>query len=200
MDADIRGRMAGNPVAITDQWATNLLRGTGVELRHHGYREAALALFERSIAWLDRIPGSELTRDQHVWKRNCLYDAERWQEAYELARAVEEEWGSGTPAGAAGRSPSIVPSALAAARLGRVEEAEQALRQPWQGIPMWNWGWTVAYDQARIAAVLGQKERALEFLRQVDEPGSLIYAIRTSGDFEILKGDPVFEALLHPRR
>jgi hypothetical protein len=86
------------------------------------------------------------------------------------------------------------------ARTGRPAEARSVLDHLGNlGVP-YDWGRTPAW-QARIQAVLGERERAMELLQQADENGWCFYRIsrHIDMDFESLRGYPPFEEFMRPK-
>jgi hypothetical protein len=58
----------------------------------------------------------------------------------------------------------------------------------------------IRFDQARIASVLGQRERAIGLLRQARLRGVLWEFLHGTSDFDSLLDDPFIASLLRPGR
>ena len=161
------------------------------ELRAHGRREASLKLAGRAYQWAgdrqERLPGS-------------LYLAERWEEARTAfeARAKEQpdelRWQGylGTLAARRGDRAEAL----------RISEELRRIERPYL------YGENI-YQRARIAAQLGQKDEAVNLLREAISQGwsgPLVYgmfsyanACHREMDFEPLHGYPAYEELIKPK-
>jgi tetratricopeptide (TPR) repeat protein len=134
------------------------LFAAGRELRIHGYRKESLEFMERAIQWLKDRPDSE--RKAVTYRSNmanCLYWAERWEEAkadYEaLAKEFPENLGYRSSLG------------ISAARMGNREEAQRISDELGKVEQPYLYG-LIPYYQARIAALLGEKDKAVKLLQE----------------------------------
>ncbi len=166
-------------------WYMDLI---GRDLRAHGYRKEARALFERAIRWHEARPAAEQHDFRDVLAR-ALYDAERWDEARQILRQLTAE----TPE----ELELHAMLGAAAARLGDLAEVARVDR--WlaaQKRPYLNGEHT--YHRARLAAILGDRDRAVALYRQAVDEGfgfRSSYGVHTDPDFESVRGYPPFEAL-----
>jgi tetratricopeptide (TPR) repeat protein/tRNA A-37 threonylcarbamoyl transferase component Bud32 len=160
------------------------------ELRRHGHGDAAQEALNRTIEWHESMPAGEAaTADSRVWYGRMLNYAGRFAEAEDIFEALlEEEPENYTYRALLG---------VTAARRGDVERAEQ----------VWSWleqdpprPWSAAYQQACIAALLGDRDRALSRLREAFTFGSAQGAgVHRDLDLEPLWDDPEFEELTRPK-
>lgn len=189
--------------------AGEVYHAVALELRGHGHAEAARQMFERSMEWF-RSPAAtrwiefDPSQDQRLRRRQmalarqaeAIYQLGRYREArarFQRLRADypagDTQWGWNAHLG------------LIAARLGDREEAERVLdfleRQHAETRMS-----TVRRNQARIAALLGERERAVAYLSDaVGSRGSSYYppGLHLATEYDTLWSYPPFEALARPR-
>jgi tetratricopeptide (TPR) repeat protein len=171
---------------------------TAAELRAHGQADAARAVLQRALDWLEARPAEEV-REMGVfhgyWLARTLYKLERWEEA----RAAYETLLAVSPAD----TVALAALGAVAARAGDSERA-QAISRQLAGKPGGQ-----SLGRASIAALLGEREQAVELLREA------LHQIGTTGinrdwgwymlqrhqdmDLESLRGYPPFELFMRPR-
>jgi tetratricopeptide (TPR) repeat protein len=171
------------------------------ELRTHGHRDLSLKMAGRAVDWYSSRTGdSAEAEDTRSGLGDALYQAERWDEARAVfAKLAREHPDNINYKGRLG--------ALAARRGDRAEAeriAEELRRLETPHI----YGMNTARS-ARIAALLGEKERAVTLLREAvaqgegnnEEPDAYGYAFiyRHAMDLEPLHGYPPFEELIKPK-
>ena len=176
---------------VTPHQRAQVMVDTAVELREHGHRVAATRLAERALEGFRESMPSQHIRDGFG---SCCFDAMhltgRAEEAHALVLASAPAW------------PDPFERAkvlgLAAARSGRESAArEQMIALTHLDRPA-RYG-QVAYAQARIAALLGDRDEALHFLRRAIANGFWDYpGLRCCPDFERLRSDPEFRRLIEP--
>lgn len=139
-----------------------LMAAAARELRAHGHRDAADLVFDRSIAWYRTPRSGEPSVDPRPGLASVLYEAGRWDEA------------KGTFTALAAEDPENMIAqgylGVLAARLGG--QAESARIDAWLRDlerPLLRGRHTLW--RARIAAVLGERDRAVELLRQAFAEG-----------------------------
>lgn len=163
------------------------------ELRVHGHGAASLQIANRGIDWLaggQRAGVADVS--QRAVLARLLYLAERWPEAEALFVRLAAE-----------RPESIeyigYLGAIAARQLDRRRAASFDLRLQ-QGTAKEGYG-AHLYWRAVIAALLGERDRAVALLRdafgQGHDRGLRIHA---SPEFEALRDFPPFAALVAPRQ
>jgi len=162
-----------------------------LELRAHGHREAALRFANRATAWLDARPAEEAAGEGARFARaDALCLAERFDEARKAFEALAAE------------VPDDVDyqgylGALAARRGDRATADRTAARLEELRGP-YHFGHT-AYWQACIAAQLGDRDRAVERLREALASGyQFTIDVHRDPDLAPLHGFPPFDDLIAP--
>ena len=170
---------------------SDVMRDIGAELRAHGHEVAARAAFAQALAWLDNRPAEEQATVRSRQRRAAvLYDLGRWAEARGLLeRLTLERPGDVDHRGYLG--------VLAARRGDRAaalaaERALGALRDPYLHGRHTYW-------RARIAALLGERERALALLRDSLQQGREYLQVHGEADFAGLRDMPSFRELVQPK-
>jgi tetratricopeptide (TPR) repeat protein len=166
-------------------------RSAGLEFRAHGDSAAASAFYERALDMLrgrpEEVPGTTSYRRDLA---ETLYLLGRWAEARAIVDGLlQEEPGNVEYMGLLGSL---------AARTGDPEEARRmSVRLESMEIP-YDWG-NSTFLRARIAALLGERERAVELLRAAHEQGwGFFRNLHTEMDFEGLQGFGPFEEFKRP--
>jgi tetratricopeptide (TPR) repeat protein len=171
------------------------MRLVGLELRAHGEPAAGRAVLERALAWhrRNRVDSYDGRREL----ARALYDAEHWTEAraaYEHLRAEDslDGW---------------TRQALGALAARRGDQAEALAADAWLASARANPDGPAenVYGRAVIAALLGDRARAVELLREAFRRGFAFIPVDISegpeldADLETLRGYPPFEELVKPR-
>ncbi len=164
------------------------------ELRTHGHHQASLDLATRAVAWIDGLPPQVRSAEGvRATRAAALMAAERWAEAQamfeELAATDQDEVDYRGWLG------------VAAARRGRRDVALRASGQLERVDRPYLYG-RHTYQRACIAAVLGEKDRAVELLRQSfteGKPLGRIWAVHADASLESLRGYGPFEDLMKPK-
>jgi serine/threonine protein kinase len=149
------------------------------ELRLRGYREAFKDMAGRAVEWYrGRAAGKQPTERQRSELAVALYISEQWEEAGELIEKLRSE------------KPDNIDylgyGGALAARRGDKEEA-QRISEELKGIDRPYTFGKQTYWRARITALLGMKEQAVELLRQSFAQGN--YYINDNGVFIIQEAD-----------
>jgi tRNA A-37 threonylcarbamoyl transferase component Bud32/tetratricopeptide (TPR) repeat protein len=172
--------------------AGTVLRQIALELRYHGQPQAALELIERALEWWDEQPqqfkASSRGREQLGWLH---YQNENWDEAAAVFQTLT-------------RDTSVMLNALgasgtSAARRGDADAARAISRELGElDLPYLN-GIDTLW-RARIAALLGDNDEAVELLRRAFAEG-LRYSIflHCDMDLEVLRGYAPFDELTRPK-
>jgi tetratricopeptide (TPR) repeat protein len=168
-----------------------IMRTAGVELRAHGYADAAMTFFNQAIEWYRSRPAEELDSLFRYVYGLTLYYARRWEEAKNIFEEFAKE------------APDNIEYqryvGCIAARQGDREKALKAsewlknLKQPYlRG--------EHTYYRACIAAILGNKDQAVILLKdsflQGFTPG---LDLHTNFEFESLWDYPPFKEMLKPK-
>ncbi|MFX0202728.1 MAG: protein kinase [Candidatus Hodarchaeota archaeon] len=159
--------------------------GAASEFRAHGYQEATIDLLERAIKWYQSRPTHRLGLAR------AYYQAERWDEAYEIFNELIKE--NPTNVNLQGHLGAL------AARKGDRKEAEKITQWLKENEPKYWKGRTHIYWQACIASLLGDKERAVNLLREALKTGLEYPMLHADMDLEPLKDYPPFQKLMKPK-
>jgi hypothetical protein len=167
--------------------AGEAMRIAATELRSHGHTDEANAMMSRALQWYRARPAAEASTPAHLSAyAGALQEAGHWQEA---KRIVE---------GLARTEPSYQTwVGILAAGNGEREEA-QRIDQYLAGLQRpYSFGFE-AYQRARIAALLDERTRAVDLLRQAFGQG---YPIPQHPDvnFERLRDYRPLQDLYTPR-
>jgi tRNA A-37 threonylcarbamoyl transferase component Bud32/TolB-like protein len=170
----------------------------GLELRYHGYRDAALPAVERVVRWFEERPDRlERDTDHRLLFAAALYHAGRWEDAEQALRRVRED----TPANV----QAIGYSGLLAARNGDVVMAtEYADELEEVGLAAYNLRAQTWQYRARIAALLGNGVEAVSHLKRAFDEGLMYkpsYHLwrQYRFDFEGMADYAPYQALLRPK-
>ncbi len=191
----------------------SLAAGAALELRAHGRPDSALRVMQRAIDWYGaRLAEDPEQPDNRYGLARSLYWADRWSEARELlARLVAEIPKEGAPWRGIGTASDFDYLGLLGAVAARQGDRDEALRiaQRLGAIegPNLLFGHPTLW-RAKIAALLGDRDRAVGLLRDAISQGlmpldltqGLGYAmwLHSDIDFESLRDYPPFENLMRP--
>src|SRR6266550_65465 len=182
LDESMRLRSSG--------WFTHLflMVMTGQELRVHGHEAAAQRVFDRALTWYTALSPRDRQADEWAYA-GLLGALGRWKEARVL---YEKVWASDPhnlqDAGFVGEAAAAMGDRLGAMRIGGVLAA-------------WPWPYRLGLEtegRARIAAALGDRERAVSLLREAFAQGR-VYTVYTHWSMPGLWGYPPFLQLLLPK-
>jgi len=168
------------------------VRSLALEFRAHGYPEAAREVLNQVLEWYDTQPSDPETQaDLRAGRAQTLYYLERWDAAGPIFSELHaENPESTTYLGSLGCN---------AARLGDRAEALRFSQELEKLDRPYLWGSNTVW-QARIAAVLGEKDRAVRLLSQAHREGASYSAgLLRDLDLESLRGFQAFEELMRPR-
>ena len=212
-------RVIDDSLAVQSRAAApgDLMGQAATELRAHGHKAAALQMAAREVSWLESRPAGEKAKETYRSDLAfALYTAERWDEArtiYEGLAADQPVAGSSKKPPQAQPEREDVPEGLRVSRaiaylgaLGtlaaRRGDRVQALRiaDELAGIDEpFLYGWHT-YWRACIASLLGEKQQAVDLLRESFAQGnSYDVSLHRDMDLEPLWGYPPFQELLKPK-
>jgi len=191
--ADVWGRLDEVIDLAWDPLATpgDVMREIGTELRAHGDSPAADSAFTRALRWYaDRPFGEQATVAARAKVAMTLYVAGHWDDARPLferlardePRDIEYRGYLGVLAARSGNQTE----ALA------VERELGGLRGPWLLGRHTYW-------RARIAALVGERERAVTLLRESLQQGREYFPAHLEADFETLHPLPSFRGLMRAK-
>ena len=162
------------------------------ELRAHGHLDECSELLAAAMSWLQRQSREYSSGPEgRELQGRLLYQSERWEEAGEVFRSLGDD---GPPAPAVLGSQGVV-----ATRLGDSASALSFSRELAAIEGRYEPGMSTLW-QARVEAILGNKEEAMALLRQAfgEGVGFGIWAHRDM-DLESLRGFPPFEEFMKPK-
>jgi tetratricopeptide (TPR) repeat protein len=179
-------------LATTNDLTVSLLTSTAGELRIHGHPDEALRLATRAVAWCRSRPPAQQASEGNRWAfAKALYAAEQWTEAQQLV--VELMITQPESREYLGLAGSI------AARLG---DRDLALKHSAGLVDLRGESdGTVPLFRARIAAILGDHEEAINFLRDaLAERTPYGFAwLHREGDLQLLRGFAPYDELMRPK-
>jgi tetratricopeptide (TPR) repeat protein/predicted Ser/Thr protein kinase len=165
-------------------YALNVTR-MAVVLRVSGYREKSLQLLERAIEWFKNRPEDEAKTIIHRWNlAKALYAAEKWEESRRIWEDLHNE------------EPDDIDilghlGTLAARRGARAEALRiSGLLEKDKG--QYPSGWPTFY-RANIAALLGEKETAVELLRKVYAEGRPFHIFLYHSEPNVMDHEPLYD-------
>lgn len=167
----------------------DVLELTAVELRAHGYRQESAAMTAKGVEWYRGRPAQSTTaRELRDGLAEALYLSERWHEAGTLFEGLASEF------------PTYPPYRARVAQIAAYTGDPQRARLISDELATWpvDRGWVTSV-RAGIAAALGERERAVQMLRDAFMEG-LPYGphLHQNVDFEILRDDEAYRRLLRP--
>jgi tetratricopeptide (TPR) repeat protein len=161
------------------------------DLRGHGYLAEGREVLERAIGWFEtRTSERSVTAVQRYEYGRTLYLARHWGEAEHVFEDLLEE----SPHDIDYRGQLGVLAARRGDREGalRISEWMERVDQPYSfGLPQW---W-----QARIAAVLGERDRAMALLHEAQVRGHVDDWHTPVIDFESLRDYLPFQEFMRPK-
>ena len=169
----------------------NIMLRAGRELRAHGFKEDAIRVLNQALEWFEGRPEQEKASAGNRYDQaRTLYVLDRWDEAKVLFTGLHIEW------------PETINYlgylGTVAARKGEKEEAFQFSKELEEDKRLYLFG-NPTFWRARIAALLGDKEAAVNLLRQATKEGYSYYNIHPTEDFEFLADYPPYVQLMKPK-
>jgi tetratricopeptide (TPR) repeat protein len=163
----------------------------GRELRAHGYKEDAVRVMSQALQWFERRPDHEKAsaenRTARAW---TLYALGRWAESIKLFEGLHSD------------APDSIEYfgalGVLAVRSGNREEALKISQHLEEGPWPYPFG-KPTYWRARIAALFGDKEGALDLIRRAIKEGRSYEYFHACADFESLADYPPFIQLMKPK-
>jgi len=164
---------------------------TGRMLRAHGFREASFQYLNRALERYGSRPQEQRkTRSHRYAIARILYLLEKWEESQDFFKGLNDEWpDSLTYLGYLG---------TLAVRMGNQEEAKR-ISEELKNIDRPYLHGLNTYWCACIAALLGDKEQAVELIRDSLVQGRTYRILYWDIDFESLEDYPPFVELKKPK-
>ena len=168
-----------------------IMHSAGRQLREHGFKDASQKVLKRAIEWHKRRPQEEAkTRSHRSRLARLFYDAGMWEDAKSMFEVLHREYPEDVD------FHGYIGSTMA--RVGNKEEALKISKQLKElEIPYLNGEHT--FLRARIAAVLGEKENAINLLREALAQGVVYPYILPDMDLELLSDYQAFIELIKPK-
>ncbi|MGH9199968.1 MAG: protein kinase domain-containing protein [Vicinamibacterales bacterium] len=166
------------------------MRLAAEELRAHGRRAEAIDLAKRSVTWYRNQPQPFFTPANRLALAQSLYTAEEWPEAGKAIAALLKEQPANTL--------YVALAGAIAARMGdrALASKHAATLSQAPSTP----GGAIELRRAQLAALLGEREQAVELLRSAFARGlSMSTALHRQMDFESLRGYAPFDELMKPK-
>jgi predicted Zn-dependent protease len=167
------------------------MRSAAEELRAHGHRAESVELAKRSVMWHRNRSNEFLAQPANRFLfAQSLYVAEEWTEAATIMAGLLKEQpqnsayvcGAGALDARQGNRSAALKHATALSQVGS---------EP---------GGLVELRRARLAAVLGQRDQAVELLRDAFARGlSMSTPLHRDMDLESLRGYAPFDELMRPK-
>jgi tetratricopeptide (TPR) repeat protein len=184
-------------MADTTSLAGMYMLAVALELRYHGHLEVSRQAVARAIRWFEERPDSMAGDPNHQAIYGvALYAAERWDEAERVLREVQVAIPS---------SPLVIGHlGLIAARQGETDAARHESELERIGREDYGKGPRTWMYRARIAAVHGDRSRAVSHLKRAFDEG-MTYApaalpcYQYRFDFEGMADYPPYQELLRPK-
>jgi TolB-like protein len=170
------------------------------DLRVHGHEDTAMAIYNEATRWYEHLSPEDMKLNRLVYGQ-ALYGARRWQEAIEIFEELDR-----------GLADSLdPPEEILTARIwigttaARLGDRHRALEiSEWLGnIKQTYRNGGPSYNRACIAAILGDKERAVNFLKESAAQGYFALGrwMITDWDFDLesLRDYPPFQEFIRPK-
>lgn len=174
---------------------SRVLEQAALALRAHGYKGASIELANRAIDWQRAQSQGTTNHSDRFFPGRSLYLAERWEEAariFEQLAAESPEVQTRPPE----RAQRLGWVGLCAARRGEAARARAVFDQIGGLTDPYTYG-ERSYWRSRIAAVLGERQTAVDLLRDAIAQG-LPFGLHLhhNPDFEALRDYPPFSELM----
>ena len=170
----------------------DVMEQSALALRGHGFREPSVALAARAAEWWRTRPDAMArAASSRAALGRTLYLAERWDEAEQVFTVLAAEQA---------RNPEALGHlALCAARRGDAARA-RALSAGLQQFADPELPGRHTFWRARVAAVLGEQQQAVDLLREALAEGE-VFGLRLYHlpDFDAVRGYAPFQELLRPK-
>ena len=177
----------------------SIILESGRQLRAHGNKEAAIQVLHQAVQSSESRPQAEkATAGYRNGLARAFYALDKWDEAETLFRRLHIEFPDDSIFGVKGVDEYGFLGSIAA-RKGNREEALKISQKLKDNKTPYLWG-EHTYWRARIAALLGDKEGAVNLLREAINQGlgySQLYF--DPQDFESLQDFPPFQQLMKPK-
>ena len=162
----------------------SIMLSAGRELRAHGYKQEAVRVLNQALQWFEARPGQE------YFKAITCYVLGKWAEAKELFEGLHGD--------VPDNITFLAYLGVIAVQMGDKEGALKISKQLEENKNPYSFG-TPSYWRARIAALVGDKEAAVNLLRLATKQGFRYPDIHPCEDFESLADYPPYIQLMKPK-
>ena len=169
----------------------NIMLWAGRELRAHGFKEDSIRVLNQALQWFEARPEQEKASPTNRFDQAVtLYILRKWAEAAQLFERLHID----------------VPDKVdylgylggVAVQMGNKEEALKISKQLEEDQRPYLFG-NPTFWRARIAALLGDKEGAVNLIRQAMKEGYDYSSLHPCEDFESLADYPPYIQLMKPK-
>jgi tetratricopeptide (TPR) repeat protein/predicted Ser/Thr protein kinase len=169
----------------------HIMLRAGRELRAHGFKEDSVQVLNQAFQWFESRPAEEkISVENRSAQSETLYVLGRWAEAKVLFDGLHSEIPD--------KTDYLGYLGVAAAQIGNKEEALKISNQLEDDKRPYLYG-NPTYWRARIAALLGDKEGAVNLIRQATKEGYDYDFLHPCEDFESLADYPPYIQLMKPK-
>jgi tetratricopeptide (TPR) repeat protein len=169
----------------------DIMLRAGRELRAHGFMEDSNRVVNQALAWFESRPEQEkMSEGSRYSLARTLYVLDRWNDAKTMFMGLHSDMPENIN--------YLGYLGATAAREGEKEESLKISKDLEEDKRPYLYG-NPAYWRARIAALLGDKESAVNLLRQATKEGYSFSDIHPTEDFESLTDYPPYIQLMKPK-
>ncbi|MFZ2053942.1 MAG: serine/threonine-protein kinase [Candidatus Aminicenantales bacterium] len=169
----------------------DIMLRAGRELRAHGFKEDAVNVLNQALQWFEARPEQEKTSEENRYSQaSTFYVLGKWAEAKALFEGLHSEIPD--------KTDYLGYLGVVAAQMGNKEEALKISKQLEDDKRPYLYG-NPTYWRARIAAILGDKEGAVNLIRQATKEGFSYDSLHPTEDFESLADYPPYIQLMKPK-
>jgi tRNA A-37 threonylcarbamoyl transferase component Bud32/tetratricopeptide (TPR) repeat protein/TolB-like protein len=187
-------RQLMDTVLVNEDSPGEMVQCVALEIRAHGHPKEGQEVLKQVVAWYQAHPAVDAASSDHepcLWLQlSAFYDAGWWDEA----RAGYDRLAAEDSASVKARA------ALGAIAVHRGDQAEVSRMDQWLASHRAGSRGRATYARARLAALLGDRERAVALLRQAFDEG--LHARESphiDPDFESLRDYPPYQELMRPK-
>ena len=163
----------------------------GRELRTHGFKEDAVKVLNQALQWFDGRPAEEKTSIENRFAQaETLYVLGKWVEAKALFERLHGDVQDDID--------YLGYLGVVSVQTGDKEEALKISKKLEDDKRPYLFG-NPTYWRSRIASLLGDKEGAVNLLRQATKEGFAYFDIHPTEDFESLADYPPYIQLMKPK-
>ena len=169
----------------------SIMLEAGRELRAHGFKEDAVKVLNQALQWYEARPEQEKTTEANRYNQaRASYVLGKWAEAKALFHGLHTD--------VPDNIDYLGHLGVVAVQMGNPEEALNISKQLEDDKRPYLFG-KPTYWRARITALLGDKEGAVNIIRQATKEGYGYDYLHPCEDFELLADYPPYIQLMKPK-